>query len=158
MVVPQGREESKGARKISLLRELQCPQQFRLRAQRTRGMQQKKGSDKTPRQWVALLTGEFRRFRYSDSGHKQKRQPRSTADKPRSVGIHEPRNASYQKHRQGSQPPDARRTAAPQRFREQDQRGNAGDEKQDVIEIEHCGIENGAKSLLEDKPDAGCES
>jgi hypothetical protein len=137
MVVPQWRQESEGASKISLLRELQRPQQFRLRAQRTRGMQKKEGSDKASRNRVALLARKFGRFRYSDSGHEQKRQPCSTADKSRNVGRQNPGNAGDQKHSQRSQPPDAIQTAPPQRFREQDQRGNAGDEKQDVIEIEH---------------------
>ena len=100
-------------------------------------MKKTKRLAKAARRPVTLLTRQLGDFADPKRRQKQQGQPRAAADKPSRVRIDQPRNAGHHQDCKTSEAPAAIQAAAPERLRQHDQRRNAGDEKQDVVEIDH---------------------
>src|SRR5687768_8965016 len=100
-------------------------------------MEKAERTSEAPREGVALGTAELRHFPRAHSRHNQQGQPRAPTHESRRVWRHQPSHPGDQKHRQRRQPPRSIQPAMAPRLRQQHQRRNAGDEEQNVIQVEH---------------------
>jgi hypothetical protein len=143
VAVPQRPEERTRGGKVASLCEFERAEQIGLLEQAVSGMQEAKRADESPGGGVAFLRDELGCLSQSEQGHEHQDKPGAAADKSRGVRLQDPRHSCDQQHRKRRNAPAAIQSTALPGVGKQDQRRDAGDEEEDVVEVEHCGKMSG---------------
>jgi hypothetical protein len=140
VVVPQLAEQGKRGSEIASLCELKRPEKIGLRSQVASGMEETKRARESPGKTVAMLRDELGCLSQSEGRREYQNKPGTAPDKSRTLRDQDPGKTRDDQDREGRQPPTAIQSAASPGLCEHDQRRDARDEKENVVEIEHCGI------------------
>jgi hypothetical protein len=117
--------------------ELERSEQIGLLEQAVSGMEKAKSAGESPSGGVALPRGKLGCLSQSHRGHEDQDKPGTATDKSRGGRLYDPRQSRDQQDREGGNAPGAIQSAASPGLGEQDQRRDARDEKQDVVEVDH---------------------
>ena len=137
MVVPERPQEPERGSGVTSLGQIKRPKQKGLFEQAVRWMQETEDANKRRSRGIALLRDKLGGLSQPKQRDNQEDNPGTPADESRGLRLPKPGRSGYEEHREGRNSPTAIQAAATPGLGQQHERRDAGEEEQDVVEIEH---------------------